>query len=113
MIKVLLDENLPNPLARKFSDQIEISTVSDMGWANKKNGELVKAMVGNDFDILLTADKGIPHQQNLKKYPIKILLIRTRDTRMASLLPFVDKIEKAILTIESDVLEVNLKDLQG
>ena len=90
---MLLDENLPKPLARYFSQDFEVFTVPDMGWASKKNGELIQAMLDEGFEILLTVDKGIPHQQNLNKYPIQIALILTHDNRLKTLLSKVPLIE--------------------
>lgn len=57
MKKILLDENLPRPLANHFSGDLQVISVHDMGWAEKKNGELLRAMVLENFEYLLTADK--------------------------------------------------------
>ena len=60
MKKVLLDENLPRPLAKLVTlDEIEVISVHDMGWAEKKNGELIRSMVQEDFQFMLTADKNL------------------------------------------------------
>jgi predicted nuclease of predicted toxin-antitoxin system len=42
-MKLLLDENLPKRLKVDLME-FEVSTVSDNGWAGKKNGELMKLM---------------------------------------------------------------------
>jgi hypothetical protein len=39
MKKILLDENLPRPLAKHFSGDLEVTSVHDIGWAELKNGE--------------------------------------------------------------------------
>jgi len=57
MKKILLDENLPVPLADNFSEAFDIHTVRSMDWMNKKNGELLAAMKEEGFDMLLTVDK--------------------------------------------------------
>ena len=41
-----------------------ISTVQDMGWAGITNGELL-ARAEQEFDVFVTADQGLPHQQHL------------------------------------------------
>jgi hypothetical protein len=38
MKKILLDENLPRPLVRLSSALLELISVYDIGWAEKKNG---------------------------------------------------------------------------
>lgn len=52
-MKLLLDENLPKKLKLDFPLQ-EIFTVSEMSWQGTKNGELLKLMIQENFDVLLT-----------------------------------------------------------
>lgn len=63
MKRILLDENLPRPLARLFDPQVEVISVHDLGWAEKKNGELLRLMVENEFEFLLTADRNLQNQK--------------------------------------------------
>ena len=55
-MRLLLDENLPKRLKLNFPEH-EIYTVSDKGWNGIKNGELLKLLIENNFDALLTFDK--------------------------------------------------------
>jgi hypothetical protein len=43
-MRILLDECAPRPLKRELADY-EIRTVVEMGWAGKKNGELLRLMI--------------------------------------------------------------------
>ena len=63
-MRVLLDENLDHAL-RKLLGQHEIVTVTYMGWAGLKNGELLKAAETNGFDVFLTGDQTLFYEQNL------------------------------------------------
>ena len=54
MKKILLDENMPVLLAQDFSEIFDITTVPEMGWAGKKNGELLEAMTEEGLNVLLT-----------------------------------------------------------
>ena len=65
-MKILLDESVPRKLAYDFPKEHEVKTVRDMSWLGKKNGELLKLLVENNFDALLTFDKNLQHQQNLQ-----------------------------------------------
>ena len=65
-MKLLLDENLPKRLKLDFKNH-EIYTVWDKGWNGKKNGELLRLMIDDNFDALLTFDKNLKFQQNFKK----------------------------------------------
>lgn len=110
MKKILLDENLPSPLEKDFSDDFEVKTVSEMGWANKQNGELLTAMEEEGFDILLTVDKNLQYQQNLDKYSVKVIVLRTFNNRYKTLTSFIPKIEEDILQNDDDkVLEIDLR----
>lgn len=111
MTKILLDENLPRPLIRDFPAGFEVSTVPDEGWAAKKNGELLAAMTAAGFEILITADKNLRFQQNLDKYPVKVVILRTHDNPYKTLKSHVPRIEKAIESMgaEDKILEVDLR----
>ena len=57
-MRLLLDENLPKKLKLDFSEY-EVFTVRDKQWNGIKNGELLKLLVDNSFDALLTYDKNL------------------------------------------------------
>ena len=73
-MKLLLDENLPKKLKLDF-DRNETYTVRDMGWNGIKNGELLKLLIKEGFDALLTFDKNLQHQQNFEKYTITVFVL--------------------------------------
>jgi predicted nuclease of predicted toxin-antitoxin system len=72
-MKLLLDENLPKRLKSDFPNH-QIFTVRDMGWNGKKNGELMKLLIENNFDALITFDKNLQFQQNFEKYQLPVIL---------------------------------------
>jgi predicted nuclease of predicted toxin-antitoxin system len=73
-MKLLLDENLPKKLKNDFPEH-EVYTVRDKGWNSKKNGELLELMLEENFDVLLTFDQNLEHQQNFDKYPISVFVL--------------------------------------
>jgi hypothetical protein len=92
--KVILDENLPQPL-RHHLTEFEVFTVQYQGWAGIQNGELISLIDGN-FDVFLTADQNLRYQQNLKNRAIAIIelpFIRRKDIPR-----FVDRIRAAIVS---------------
>ena len=94
MKKILLDENLPRPLAQLLSGEtMLVTSVHDLGWAEKLNGELIRAMLEEGFEYLLTADRNLQYQQNLDKYPIKLIVLRTHDNRLKTLIHHVETIK--------------------
>lgn len=79
MIRVLIDECLPRQLKRWLSESdrnLEIRTLKDAGWEGLKNGVLLKAANGK-FDVLVTADKNMHHQQNFVGLDISVLVFPT------------------------------------
>ena len=86
-MKVLIDENLPRKLASHLKGH-ECRTVAECGWAGKKNGELLSLAVP-EFDVLLTLDKNIPYQQDLKLGRIAILIVRAASNRIQDLPPVI------------------------
>ena len=76
-MRLLLDENLPKRLKLDFPEH-EIYTVQDKGWNGIKNGELLKRMLEDRFDVLLTFDKNLEHQQNFEKYTLTVFVLSAR-----------------------------------
>ena len=68
-MKILLDECVTKRL-KKYLEEFEVFTVRELGLSGIKNGKLMTYSVENQFDILLTIDKNLMHQQNLDKYPV-------------------------------------------
>ena len=103
MKTILLDENIPRPLMRLLNRMsprcYEATTVQHMGWSSIKNGKLLDA-AERSFDILLTADKGIQHQQNMTGRKIAMVIIRPKWNKMKFVVPMLDKILQAVEKIQ-------------
>ena len=80
-MRVLLDENLNWRLVRYFDPDCHVTTVDRQGWKGKRNGELLE-QAAETFDVLVTMDKSIEHQQNISKYAIGVILISARSNRL-------------------------------
>ena len=102
-MRVLLDENMPRKLATRFAPDIEALTVGQCGWRGKKNSELLQVAEAT-FDVLLTMDQGIPHQQNLRDVAIGIILLEAKSNRYRDLAPLMDKVNEALQTIKDGQL---------
>lgn len=95
---MLLDENLPRKLKYRFSQEYEVLTVPEMGWSGIKNGDLLQRMEAKDLKVLLSIDKNMSHQQNLEKYNISLVVFNSKDTRYASLVEFIPRVENILST---------------
>ena len=89
-MRVLLDENLPRALAAELAGH-EVSTVQAAGWSGTTNGELLRRAQGS-FDVLLSMDRGLQHQQNRSALRLRIVVIRAPSNRMVHLRPLVGSI---------------------
>ena len=82
-MRILLDESVPGRLGSLLTGHSSV-TVQRRGWASIKNGKLL-ALAAVEFDVLLTADKGMEYQQNLTTLPIAILIVLARSNRIDDL----------------------------
>jgi predicted nuclease of predicted toxin-antitoxin system len=83
---------LPTELHRLLPG-CEARTVQFMAWRGLSDRDLL-AKAGSDFDVLLTADRGIEHQQRLQGRPIAVIVLPT--SRLAPLLPLLERVLSAI-----------------
>lgn len=75
-MKVLLDHNIPIGLAKLIQGH-EIKSAASQGWAVLGNGDLIAAAEMFGFEIMITADQGIEHQQSLKNRRIALVVLST------------------------------------
>ena len=61
------------------------------GWSGKENGELLR-LAADSFDVLLTADRNLEHQQNLTTLPISVVVLVAPTNRIESLTPLVPEL---------------------
>lgn len=74
----------------------EVLSVHRMGWAGVKNGKLLALAAATEFDVLLTADRGMEFQQNLATLPVSVLIVRAHSNRLENLRPLVPDILVAL-----------------
>jgi predicted nuclease of predicted toxin-antitoxin system len=89
-MKLLLDECIPRKLKRSFVGHV-CHTVPDAGFAGRVNGELLTAAERAGFDVLVTTDKGLEHEQNFTGRRIAVVVLLSKSNKVVDLLPLVDK----------------------
>jgi predicted nuclease of predicted toxin-antitoxin system len=96
-VKILLDECLPLDFRHSLAEH-EVHSAEWAGLKGRKNGELLREAELAGYQVLLTVDQGIPHQQNLAgRKPV--IQIRSRTNQLEDLLPFVEAILSTLATI--------------
>lgn len=94
-MKILIDECLPRRL-KSYLDEYEVYTAGEMGWASLKNGNLLREAIASNFDIMLTADKHIQHQQNMNSYDIIIVVFDVKRNKIEMITPLLGTFKKEI-----------------
>lgn len=89
-MKILLDECIPVRLKKHLSG-FEVCTVTEMGWTSLKDGKLVKVAIESGFNIMITVDKNLQHQQNLKECDISIVVFDVLFNRLQDFVPLIPK----------------------
>ncbi len=105
-MRVLLDECVPKRLGREFAGHV-VRTVPQEGWSGKKNGELPALMAAAGFEVLLTVDQGIRHQQNLRAAGVAVIVMVRASNQLADLLPLVPDVLVVLGAVQAgDAVEV-------
>jgi predicted nuclease of predicted toxin-antitoxin system len=73
-VKVIFDQNIPRRL-RDHLPSHEVKTAREMGWAEARNGEFLRAAEDAGFNIFVTADQNLSYQQNLDGRKIAIVML--------------------------------------
>jgi predicted nuclease of predicted toxin-antitoxin system len=86
-VRILLDECLPKRLKRDLVGHAA-RTVPEMGWASKRNGELL-ALAEADFDVFLTVDRNLSFQQDIDRFDVAVLVLVAKGNRHSDLQPLI------------------------
>ena len=62
-MRILFDQGAPAPLRSKLRGHI-VETAYERGWSALDNGDLLTAAEADLFDVLLTTDRNLLHQQD-------------------------------------------------
>jgi hypothetical protein len=81
-IRILFDHGTPSGIARSLAGH-EVTEAIERGWERISNGELLTKAEAAGFDVLLTTDKQIRYQQNLKGRKIAIVVLGNSAWRVA------------------------------
>jgi len=80
-MRTLFDHGAPAPLIA-FLTGHTVTKAKDAGWDRLVNGELLKAAEEAGFEVLITTDKNIVTQQNLKGRAIAIVVLGNSQWRI-------------------------------
>ena len=73
-MKVLFDQGVPAPLRHHLSKH-NVGTAYELGWSTLGNGDLLDEAEKAGYEVFVTTDKNIVHQQNLAKRRLAVLVL--------------------------------------
>jgi hypothetical protein len=80
-----------------------------MGWSGRRNGELLKLMVGQAFEVFITVDQTIKHQQNLQAVGIALIVLVAPTSRLTDLVPLMPSTIATLNSIKpGDVVDITI-----
>jgi len=80
-MRILFDHGTPAPLI-PFLEGHTVTKAKDAGWDKLVNSELIKAAEKARFELLLTTDKNMAAQQDLKSRTIAIVVLGNSQWRI-------------------------------
>jgi predicted nuclease of predicted toxin-antitoxin system len=75
-VRVLFDQGTPLPLRDALVEH-DVETAFERGWATLSNGELLRMAEADGFEVLVTTDLNLKHQQNLLGRRIAVVVLTT------------------------------------
>lgn len=104
-MRVLIDECLDWRLGRALEGHF-VTSVQRMGWSGISNGQFLKRMEDAKFDVFLSGDRNLQHQQNITRSHISVLVLAAPGTQMIHTLPLMDRVRSALQNIQRGTVMV-------
>ena len=92
-MRILFDNGVPAPLRHALKGHVVVEAF-ERGWDRFLNGELIAVAEAAGFEVLLTTDKNIRYQQNLKAR--KIVFVVLGNQQWPTLRRYVEKVVAAV-----------------
>jgi hypothetical protein len=91
-LRILFDHNVDRRFRRHLIGH-EIKTTREMRWEELDNGKLLAEAAAGGFDVFLSIDKNIRHEQNLARLPMPIVVLDSLSTALPALVPFAPHVQ--------------------
>jgi predicted nuclease of predicted toxin-antitoxin system len=94
-MRLLLDESVTWNLRPLLMGEHEVWTAQYLGWGGRRNGEIL-ALARSDFDVLITADQGIPDEQNITEMDVAVIVLAAKTNAIGDLRPLIPQVLEAL-----------------
>ncbi len=102
-MRVLLDENMPRKPVALFEIGVVVRTIAQCGWKGTMNETLLR-LAEADFEIFVTMDQGILHEQNLSDFDLEFILMEACSNRYEDLAPLMLQVNRDVKTVKAGEL---------
>ena len=73
-MRILFDQGTPVPLRAHLVGHT-VDTAFELGWSTLQNGDLLESAESEGFELLITTDRSLRHQQNLSERNLAVLIL--------------------------------------
>jgi predicted nuclease of predicted toxin-antitoxin system len=77
-LRILFDQNVPRALGR-YLEPHPVTRSAERDWQELKNGDLIETAESASFDLLVTCDQNLEHQQTVAGRRVAILALSTNN----------------------------------
>ena len=108
-MRILLDECLDEGLRHAFPGH-DCQTCRYAGLKGLSNGQLLAAAEQEGFQVLITVDQNMPHQQRIAGREISVIVLQGRTTNFEDLLALVPNVLAALETLKrGEVVRIGVR----
>lgn len=97
--RILLDQNVPKRFTKLLSQYGPVTTAYAANWSELPDRDLLIAAEREGFDVLVTADRNMRHQQNIAGMSIAVVVLETN--RWNDIEHGLDRVRDAVLAAEA------------
>ena len=73
-MRILFDHDVPRPLRRHLTGH-EVDTAMEKGFAELSNGDLLDEAEHKGYEVIITADQKMAHQQNIGRRTFGVVVL--------------------------------------
>jgi hypothetical protein len=106
ILRVLLDAQIDKKFKKSIAGH-RVWTARDQSLHKFLDGALLDAVEQRGFDVLVTMDKSLQHQNRVAGRSFGIVLLRAQSNRLADLLPLVPDLLTALAHVQpGEIIEI-------
>ncbi len=102
-MRILLDENLNWRLRRDLPGH-QVESVPLIGWAGIQNGALLRKAAESGFEVLVTMDGNMVHQQNIARQTLAVVALRAPTNRLEDTRPLMAQLLTSLSSLQPGTL---------